>query len=355
MKTKGLFLSVLFLFALQLFYGQEIKNKTIFGKQYFKSTNTTFKQKSDQPLACKTIASFGCRDIPTGLAWDKTNFWLVDTGYIYKVSREGIYLDSIPNPATMITFLQGGDLAYDGSYLWYADEQSSQLFKINPATKSVEQHFDLPASTSGDPNGFSITWDGDYLWHCTYEPPVLYKLNPVNGKPLTSVAMDKEILILEWVKGTLYGLGNSMFYTINAATGTATDSVEWCVPLAFGLTWDGNAFWNVSGPPEIFGFPTGGLKKVFKLNADVNISVDENIDKQGVTVFPNPASDNILIHGNHISQIEIFDVTGNLVYNKTRIRQSGPLEISVSAFPKGIYFTRVYDESGISTKKLIVR
>lgn len=353
MKTKELLFFVLFL-ASHLFYGQEIKNKTIFGKHYSQHMQSVFKQKNAVLQACDTLASFNCKYIPTGLTWDGSNFWVVDTGKIYKVSPAGIYLDSIPNPATIVTFLQGGDLAYDGINLWYADEQSALLFKIDPLTKNV-QEFPLPTYGSVDPNGFSIAWDGDHLWHCTYEPPVLYKLNPANAHILDSMAMDKEILTMEWIKGKLYGLGNDMFYTINTLTGIAEDSINWCVPFPFGIAWDGTAFWNVSGPSKIFGFPTGGLKKVFKMNSDVNIGVEKNFNSREVTLFPNPASESTVIKGDRITQVEIFDVAGNLMYRKNGIKQLPSVEISISTFPKGMYLTRVYDESGISTKKLIVQ
>lgn len=354
MKTKELFLCVLFLFAVQIFYGQDITNKTNFGKRYSKNIHA-FKQKKSVLPECNTIYSFNGKDIPTGLAWDGENFWLVDTGSIYKVSPTGSYLDSLDNPATMISFLQGGELAYDGNHLWYADEQSAMLFKIDPSTKSVMQEFELPTRDSIDPNGFSIAWDGNYLWHCTYDPPMLYKLNPYDCSIISSVTMDKSVLTLEWAKGRLYGIGDSAFYKINEVTGIADDSITWCVPFPLGLAWDGTAFWNVSGPSEIFGFPTGGLDKVFKMNAAVILSMDDNVGKQEISISPNPASEAILIKGDRISQVEIYDVTGNLIYRKSGIKQASPFEVTVSTFPKGIYFTRVYDESGVNTRKLIVQ
>lgn len=352
MKAKELLFFVLFLVS-QIFYGQEIKNKTNFGRSYSHHMSG-FKQRNANYSACDTITSLDCRYIPTGLAWDGENFWVVDTGYIYKVSPAGSFLDSIPNPATVVTFLQGGDLVYDGIYLWYADEQSSVLFKINPVTKSVVQQFNLPEHYSSDPNGFSIAWDGDHLWHCTYDPPMLYKLSPGNLTILDSVQMDKSVLTIEWVKGTLYGLGD-LFYKINANTGMAEDSINWCVPFPLGITWDGSAFWNVSGPSEIFGFPTGGLKKIFKMNADVNLTIDRNSNKHDISLFPNPASESTIIKGDRITQVEIYDVTGSLIYRRTGIKQTASVEIPLSTFPKGIYLTRIYNEAGTSTKKLIVQ
>jgi hypothetical protein len=353
MKTKELLLVVLVLFEFQIFYGQDMTNKKVFGRYPSKHIQNTPTQQATNRY-CNTTDSFNCRYIPTGLAWDGQNFWLVDTADIYKVSPAGVYLDSIPNPATIITFLPGGDLTYDGTSLWYADEQSATLFKINPTTGNNVQ-FPLPSYGYADPSGFSIAWDGSFLWHCNYESRLLYKLNAADGSVAGVVQMDREILTLEFIKGTLYGMGENVYYKINTNTGIAEDSVNWCVPFSLGLAWDGSAYWNVSGVPEIFGFPTGGKNKVFKMNADVNLSINKMMNKQQVLLFPNPASTTISIKGNNINQIEIYDVTGSLVHSQTNHKRASSVEIQVSTFPTGIYLTKIYTETSVETKRMIVQ
>ena len=353
MKTKKLLLSVVFLIAFQLIYAQALKTKTIFEKN--NSHITIEKSQESTNKICRTIFSFDGRSVPTGLAWDGQNFWYTDTGYLYKVSPAGLYLDSIVNPAPEVFFLKGGDLTYDGTNLWYADEQSAMLFKIDPSSKVITQ-FSLPFYGDFDPNGFSITWDGTNLWHNRYDDTrILFKLSPVDASVIDTVVLDHEILTLEWVKGELYGMGENKLYKINTATGMVTDSLDWCVPFSLGLAWDGTAYWNVSGPSVIFGIPTGGENKVFKMNADVNLAIDKKMNKNEVTIFPNPASESIFVKGNGMQSIEIYDVTGTLVYSLMNIRQTIPVEINISLLPKGLYFTKIYEQSGIYTKRLVVQ
>lgn len=142
MKTKKLLLAIVALLTWQSFYAQTEAGK-IFGKapSYFKSQ----KQRPSTKI-CNSIFEFKCRDFTTGIAYDGQNFWVVDTGYIYKVSPAGVFLDSMKNPAPagFLFDIKGGDIAYDGSRLWYSDEQSATLTKINPVTKSVIQQYNLP-------------------------------------------------------------------------------------------------------------------------------------------------------------------------------------------------------------------
>lgn len=353
MKNRNLIFPILFLMICNVSFSQNLKNNSIFGRNT-QQTESHSKIANSQN-SCNTIFSFDCRNIPTGLAWDGQNFWCADTGYIYKISPSGVYLDSIINPAETVFFLKGGDLTYDGSNLWYADEQSATLFKINPSTGSVSQSFNLPSYGQFDPNGFSIAWDGTNLWHTWYnDTPKLFKLSPVDGSILDSLPTNRELLTLEWVKGALYGMGEDKLYKLNTSTGMVEDSVDWCVPFSLGLVWDGKAYWNVSGATEIFGIPTGGENKVFKMNADVNLAIDEFLNRNEITVFPNPAATTVSIKGYNLRSIEIYDVTGSLVYSQNNIH-SNDSEINISNLPKGLYVAKVYQGNDISTQRLVVQ
>lgn len=71
-------------------------------------------------------------------------------------------------------------------------------------------------------------------------------------------------------------------------------------------------------------------------------------------VFPNPSSDKITIYFPEISgntQLTIFRAGGEKVLERPVI--SNEIQISISAFPRGVYFVRVWDEKMIEITKLI--
>ena len=350
---KQLIFIVLSFIALNNTYGQGINKTTkISGINLAQTIDNSYYQKTSGSI-CDTVFSFRTRPLPSGLTWEGQNLWYVDTTYIYKVSSTGMYIDSIINPSSN-SISKGGDLAYDGLNLWYADEQTAKLFKINPTNGNVLQQFNLPSFGQSDPNGFGLSWDGVNIWHSQYDPPRLYKLNPTNGNIIDSLTTTLGILCIEWINGKLYGINGQQIFKINHSTGTLEDSTNWCVPFPLGLTWDGFSLWNVSGQDTLFGIPTGGKQKIYKINLDFILSVGEHSGRNSwVEIFPNPTTENISIKGEHIKTIEIYNVTGELIYSLTQIKQRISTEINLSNIPKGIYFAKIYDGQTIHTKKII--
>jgi len=355
MKNRRLIIIVLTFIAINGTYGQGLKKfKDIFGINITQKINETQYQITNTSF-CDTISSFKTRSMPTGLAWDEQYFWYVDTSYIYKVSSVGMHIDSVINPAFNGFFLKGGGLVYDGLNLWYADEQTANLFKINPANGDVLQQFNLPSFGSGDPNGFGLAWDGVNLWHSQYLPPRLYKLNPANGMIIDSLTTTFGIAGIVWINGKLYGVSGQQLFKISTFDGTIEDSVDWCVPFSLGLTWDGFSLWNVSGPDSLFQNPTGGMETIYEINTDIILSVSKHSKTNiGVEVFPNPTTESISIRGEHLKKIEIYNMRGELIYSITRIKQNST-EINFSNIPKGIYFAKIYDDTNFCTKKIIIQ
>jgi hypothetical protein len=346
---------ILSCFALNGVYAQGIvKNKSIYGINNT-LTNNEVQYQNKSTLFCDTVFSFNTRPMPSGLTWDGQNFWYVDTSYIYKVSPAGIYIDSINNPASNTVFFKAGGLTYDGLNLWYADEETAKLFKINPINGNVIQELNLPSFGSDDPNGFGLAWDGVNLWHSQYIPPGIYKLNPSNGSIIDSLTTTLGVLGLVWINEKLYGISEQQLFKISPDNGAIEDTMNWCVPFALGLTWDGFSFWNVSGQDSIYEFPTGGMQKIYKVNTDFILSVSErpNFNTE-VEIFPNPTTGNISIKGKHLKTIEIYNMKGEIVYIITRIKHT-LTEVNLSKLPKGIYFVNIYDGKKMYTRKIVLQ
>ena len=355
MKNINQIFIVLSLCTFNFTFGQSVDKQTkIAGINLSQTINNSHYQETSTSI-CDTVFSFGTRPYPSGLTWDGNNLWYVDTSYIYKVSSSGIYIDSIINPSSDI-ILKGGDITYDGVNLWYADEQTAQLFKINPTSGNILQQFNLPSFGEGDPNGFGLAWDGVNIWHSQYDPSRIYKLNPTNGNIIDSLTTTAGILGIEWINGNLFGISDQQIFKINSNTGAFQDSTSWCVPFSLGLTWDGSYFWNVSGQDPYFGIPTGGKQKIYKINSDFTLSVNEHPNKKSdVEIFPNPTTQCISVRGEHIKTIEIYNVTGEIIYSLTQIKQPFSTEIDLSKISKGIYFAKIYYGTEFCTKKIVVQ
>ena len=81
--------------------------------------------------------------------------------------------------------------------------------------------------------------------------------------------------------------------------------------------------------------------------ADINVA-DKN---DGIRVYPNPATDNLIIKSPQTAVIEITNIQGQLI--KTLIATSNKTNIDVSAFPSGVYVVEVKTEKEVEVKKFI--
>jgi len=86
-----------------------------------------------------------------------------------------------------------------------------------------------------------------------------------------------------------------------------------------------------------------------KVNGGPLVSVNEIQSQQGVKLFPNPASESMIVYmEEEIEQIEIYNQTGQLVFQQKKNNQC-----NLTALPKGLYIVRVKHQKGTSQTKLI--
>ncbi|GHT33703.1 hypothetical protein FACS189434_08500 [Bacteroidia bacterium] len=88
----------------------------------------------------------------------------------------------------------------------------------------------------------------------------------------------------------------------------------------------------------------------FKQNTPSRV---EDLQAQGISIFPNPTKDEIFIKSeNEIEKIEVVDITGRTVgaYNYSP-SQNGA--INISALPAGVYLVKIFVDGQSITKKII--
>jgi len=86
------------------------------------------------------------------------------------------------------------------------------------------------------------------------------------------------------------------------------------------------------------------------------LNVAETSLFQSLSVYPIPANEliNIRWNENYLSDIRIFDNLGKLIFFEKEVLLSGNYPIDISKFFPGIYFLRINNEIGSTTKKFII-
>lgn len=99
--------------------------------------------------------------------------------------------------------------------------------------------------------------------------------------------------------------------------------------------------------------------RLIKILEDVDpVSVrDKSADQPDVSVFPNPAVNDVTIMAKgsgNINRVEIFNVSGKLIYSRDRV-ESPVLNITTNTFTKGMYLVKITAENTSVVKRLMVQ
>jgi hypothetical protein len=350
------FIAILLQFIGSNIIAQSLNNNITISGYNLSPTTLNNQNNSSNSLSCDTTFSFPIVNDASGLTWDGHNLWYVSPNYIYKVAANGAYIDSIANPGGLTNSNCGG-LTFDGINLWYVNEQSAELFKLDPSNGNILRQFNLPSYGQIDPNGWGLAWDGNYIWHSQYLPEKLFKINPLTGSIINMYPTTTGILGLQWINGKLYGLhhygGVDMeLFLIDSNTGLFLDSADWCIPVPLGFTWDGENFRNLSTGP----YPAFGLQRIYTVYPDFISSVSGNLNENKTTdIFPNPFIDETAIvfnrEYNNVT-IKILDVLGKEIksFNFSGTR----FALIKDDMKAGIYFIHIADQNKIVLNKKII-
>jgi hypothetical protein len=79
----------------------------------------------------------------------------------------------------------------------------------------------------------------------------------------------------------------------------------------------------------------------------VNIN-DVNVENQ-ITVYPNPANNQLFIQGLQPTKVEFYNVLGNLIYTIDNPTQT----LSITSLANGTYFVKITTEEGVAVKQIV--
>lgn len=105
------------------------------------------------------------------------------------------------------------------------------------------------------------------------------------------------------------------------------------------------------------GYAVGSYGVIIKLTDPSGIINNEMMFKSGLQIFPNPVSDKLNIESTEkINKLSLYSVTGTLI-NEVNVDNSELHNFSfdLQNILSGIYFLKVYSESGLQIKKISIR
>ncbi len=207
------------------------------------STNE-IKNPPSQPIKTQStltiVSSLPSPPFPTDLAWDGEYLWVAenDLDKIYQInSSTGVVIHSFNAPGS-----EPSGLTWDGLYLWCTDWNNNIIYQINSSTGAVVYSFNSPG-----PRPTGLAWDGQYLWNADNALGTIYKINASIGAVVASfdspsidprgLAWDGQFL---WVSI----IPEAKIYAIDPSNGVVVDSLPDPGGYTSGLAWDGHFLWE---------------------------------------------------------------------------------------------------------------
>ena len=171
--------------------------------------------------------------------------------------------------------------------------------------------------------------------------------------------MKKTLLLILLFAFTSIGFGQTTIWSEDFETdgdGGASNDV---IVNAAQLTESFIGFQDETGT-WYTGFLGGTNAPMVRMNFDQTLGLDVNENVSGLSIYPNPATDNISVDFNLANAsdvtIEVVDAAGKVAIAKTITSQSaGQANVSfeTSALNSGVYFVNISTEAGKATQKFI--
>lgn len=184
--------------------------------------------------------------------------------------------------------------------------------------------------------------------------------------------------------GTTYTITNSgNTYSPATITISPGDSVRFNIGSFHDAVEVSEATWNANGNTALPGFtlpfggglllpadlPVGthyyvctphaslGMKGTIIVQGIVGIS--DNSSTTELSIFPNPSNGTFLLtingsKGQQNYNLSIYDISGASALTTPLLNQKNNI-IDLSDFPKGIYFLKIYNETELFTRKIVVK
>ncbi len=288
-----------------------------------------------------------------GLTWDGTHLWFAedDSKFLFKIdTTSGAVLDSFPLPGLSYT----EDLAWDGKNIWHA-EYNGKVYKIDPTNGT---YLDTISAPTDYPTG--LTWDGTYLWTASYASDSIYQFSHLDGSLIKRFASPGAgawgLAKAKNIWNCNYGGGD--IYEIDPVDGSVLSSFSAPANSWFlGLTFDGTHLWVVDNEDDT----------IKKLDIAVVTKIDDRsansiiLKYELMQNFPNPFNPETTISyqlatSTHV-ELNVFNVVGQKVrtlVNSIQLAGKHIVHFSAMDLPSGVYYYSIKVDRFKMVRKMIL-
>jgi len=159
-----------------------------------------------------------------------------------------------------------------------------------------------------------------------------------------------------------YNSGNGNTYTLDGLFSYTTDGTNWSE--AYDDIMPGNILVNNGGTINLIVAPyfsgeTGSYLLDMNIFRSLITSVEKNAINKSILVYPNPANDFITIDlqkfDKKVNEIQLINIFGQLEMSINSQFSNQVLTMPINTLSNGTYFLRLKTNSGIITRKIIIK
>jgi hypothetical protein len=280
--------------------------------------------------------------------------------------------------------IPGGDFIIAGKIISSSDSGSAIVLRVNPVALSVSFLHSFTTTFFEKANSIVVTPDGNFalcgigtfsngsnmiekgflskinlsgniIYNENYQPPSAFtSLNHI------LVTNDSELLLSGRTTSTVDSSAHIYFLKVRLINGlSGCNQNSFTIPSnvvmsVISLSVNNN-FGRASNSINVADSVANILQNDLCV---VNVGIEQP-DLNVVTelIHPNPSNGIFIINFNNNSSekiIQIFDITGNIIYEKNKIKNSEE-KINLTSASKGIYFLKVFDKDKTSVNKIVIQ
>ena len=294
----------------------------------------------------------------------------LDGGFVMKIDTNNEFLWSVAITGPIFQMVTDMHVSQSGEIYITGDFTKSTYFRSNPSyhifqTDSESRDiffaklstsgnfdwvkiiggplFDEVAGIAEDANG-NIVLAGRYAGTIDIDPSLATVEMTAQGNAATFIATytaSGEYITARSIQNASHSVGSEIALSPTNeiyVTGWFTESIDFD-----------------STQPDL-AFSSNGVQDTYliKLGA-VSVGLNDNLYKPEISIFPNPANEQVKIKAAGLEKIECFDMHGKLVLSKSPGFRQNEHTLNVSHLPAGIYFIRLRANNQISfTEKLVI-
>ncbi|MGV3610863.1 MAG: YCF48-related protein [Fluviicola sp.] len=266
-------------------------------------------------------------------------------GVILKSTDEGDSWTSInPGPGTHIF-----DIFFTSPTAGYAVGNDGYIFRTtdggddwNPYDLGISTDFQLRSIYFTDPDhGFVV---GRNL---VLNQSIILRTTDGGGTFVPQIVLGADYVEIKFLDAnTGFILSQNLNVNTGSISKTTNGGANWSYLTGFSKTQTSMAFsgFNVS-------YTCGFNGTIFK-STNISLGIDDLVNDQPISVYPNPSSEKIFIKLDPSIQsesltIEIYTISGDKIISST------DSSVDISEIPSGIYLMKIQSETSLWTKKII--